>query len=161
MSHTQAQKKGAMPRLSYLGELGSKTQVRSRSKAGILSRLRSITLHLDEYKMASQKPAAVYPSPPPSPAKGKVDPILRNALRYTISQKEYEILHRYLLTRSPPAIRKKAPPPEKYHRIVQKGEDYNAAALRTSLRVFVISQAGLQLWDRISTRWLARGKQAK
>ncbi|KAL9630021.1 MAG: hypothetical protein Q9164_006617 [Protoblastenia rupestris] len=111
--------------------------------------------------MASQESAAVYPSPPPSPEKGNIDPILRNALRYTISQKEYETLHRYLLTRSPPAIRKKAPPPEKYHRIVQKGKDYNAAAIRTSLRVFVISQAGLKLWDLISTRWLAKGKQAK
>lgn len=111
--------------------------------------------------MASKEPPDGYPSPPPSPAKKKMDPVLRNALRYTISQKEYETLHKYLLSRSPPAVRRKAPLPQKYQKIVQKSDDYKTAAIRASIRVFVISQLGLKLWDVISTRLLARGKRAR
>ncbi|KAL9124907.1 MAG: hypothetical protein Q9217_005819 [Psora testacea] len=110
--------------------------------------------------MASKKPPDADSSPPPYPGRGNVDSILRNALRYTISQKEYETLQRYLLTRSPPTIRRKAPPPQKYQALVQKGDDFNAATIRASLRVFIISQTGLKLWDLISTRLLARSKPA-
>ncbi|KAI0969617.1 hypothetical protein F4678DRAFT_439480 [Xylaria arbuscula] len=37
-----------------------------------------------------------------------VDPVLRNALRYTISAREYETLHKYVISRSR-ALRKRAP----------------------------------------------------
>ncbi|KAL8715117.1 MAG: hypothetical protein Q9220_001074 [cf. Caloplaca sp. 1 TL-2023] len=105
--------------------------------------------------------AESYPSPPPSPRSSKIDPILRNALRYTISAKEYRTLHQYLLTRAPPAVRKRAPPPTRVRSIIKAGDDHNAATIRASLRVLVASQVGLQLWDLITTRILGRGKTPK
>ena len=107
--------------------------------------------------------AEAYPSPPPSPSRGgvKVDPILRNALRYTISEKEYKTLHQYLITRSPPVVRKRAPQPPRYNAIVQSKDDYNAAAIRASLRLFVASQMGLKIWDLFTIWVLGRGGSLK
>lgn len=103
--------------------------------------------------------ADAYPSPPASPA--KVDPVLRNALRYTISAKEYETLHQYLITRSPPAVRKRVPQPRRYEALVKSDNDYNAAAVRASLRLFVATQTGLKIWDLITTQLLGRGRPQK
>ncbi|KAL8938886.1 MAG: hypothetical protein Q9216_003650 [Gyalolechia sp. 2 TL-2023] len=99
-----------------------------------------------------------YPSPPPSPDVTKIDPVLRNALRYTISAKEYKTLHEYLITRSPQALRKRAPPPAKADSIARVSDDHNAATVRASFRVFIASQTGLQIWDFITTRLFARGE---
>ncbi|KAI9715158.1 MAG: hypothetical protein M1812_006137 [Candelaria pacifica] len=88
----------------------------------------------------------------------KVDPILRNALRFTVSAKEYKLLHQYLINRSPPAVQKRAPQPRRYESIVHSKNDYNAAAVRASLRVFLATQTGLKLWDVISTKLLSKGK---
>lgn len=101
-----------------------------------------------------------YPSPPPSPAK-KIDPILRNALRYTISAKEYETLHQYLISRSPPAIHRRAPQPREYSSIVRSNNDFNAAAIRASCRIFVATQLGLKIWDLIKIYLLGKGRQQK
>ena len=98
-------------------------------------------------------------SPPLGPA--KIDPILRNALRYTISAKEYKTLHQYLIIRTPPAVRKQAPQPPRYSSIVQTKDDFNAAAIRASLRVFIASQTGLKLWDLIATYVLRRDRPQK
>ncbi|KAL8913935.1 MAG: hypothetical protein Q9171_001320 [Xanthocarpia ochracea] len=108
--------------------------------------------------MASAKP---YPSPPPSPVPSRVDPILRNVLRYTISAREYKTLHDYLITRSPPALRKRAPPPAQVDSIARASDNANAAAIRASLRVFIASQTGLQIWDLITTRIFDRGRPQK
>ena len=108
--------------------------------------------------MTSQDP---YPSPPPSPAKGKVDPILRNALRYTISAKEYKTFHKYLITRSPAAVRKRAVPPTDYASLVYTKDDFNGATIRASLRVFVVTQTSLKLWESIKDNLFARGKPQK
>ena len=97
----------------------------------------------------------VYPSPPPSPIKN--DPII-NALRYAISPKEYQTLHQYLISRSPPVIRQHAPQPERFRSIVRADDDSRVSAVRASLRVFVATQAGLQIWDQISTHLFNRGK---
>lgn len=101
-----------------------------------------------------------YPSPPPSPAK-KIDPILRNALRYTISAREYETLHQYLISRSPPAIQRRAPQPRGYSSIVRSNNDFNAAAIRASSRIFVATQLGLKIWDLIAIYVLGKGRQQK
>jgi len=108
--------------------------------------------------MALEIAAEAYPSTPPSPPKSKADPILRNALRYTISAKEYETLHRYLISRTPRNIKKTAPSPQKFNALVRNKDDFNAAAVRASLRVFVASQIGLKAWDLLTTQVLARGK---
>ncbi|KAL8981279.1 MAG: hypothetical protein Q9205_003890 [Flavoplaca limonia] len=108
--------------------------------------------------MASAEP---YPSPPPSPVPSRGDPILRNVLRYTVSAKEYKALHHYLITRSPPAVRKRAPPPANVKSIAEASDEHNAAAIRASLRVFIASQTALQIWDRITTRLFRRGNPPK
>lgn len=103
-------------------------------------------------------PTDPYPSPPPSAAQIQADPILRNALRYTLSAKEYKALHQYLISRSPPAVKKRALPPPKYAALVQTKDDYNGAAIRASLRVFIATQTSLKLWELIKGNLLTRGK---
>ncbi len=100
-------------------------------------------------------------SSPPAKVDPKADPVLRNALRYTISPKEYETLHQYLIKRSPPSVRKRVPQPRRYNAIVKSKNDYNAAAVRASLRVFVGTATGLKVWDLIVTHILARGRPQK
>lgn len=92
-----------------------------------------------------------------SSSSGTIDPVVRNALRYSLSPREYQLLHKYLIARAP-AVKKRAPPPAKYERAVSSADDYNAAAIRVSLRVFTTTFAGLKLWELVSTKILARGK---
>ncbi|KAF1986952.1 hypothetical protein K402DRAFT_393105 [Aulographum hederae CBS 113979] len=99
---------------------------------------------------------------PPSSASStgsndKIDPVLRNALRYTVSAKEYKLLHRYLISRAPPAVKKRTPQPPRYEAIVKSKDDYNAAAIRASFRVFASTYAALKLWDLIQEKLLTRG----
>jgi hypothetical protein len=94
--------------------------------------------------------------PPSSGRAEKIDPILRNALRYTVSAREYQLLHQYLLSRAP-AVRRRAPPPRKYDAVVKGADDYNAAAIRASLRLAVLTFSGLKAWELIKGRLLSRG----
>ena len=91
----------------------------------------------------------------------KLDPVLQNTLRYTISAKEYKTLHEYLITRSPCAIRRRAPPPPKYAALFKDKDESNAATVRASLRIFLATQVGLKIWDLITTYILQRGKPRK
>ena len=101
---------------------------------------------------------AASPSPPST---ASVDPVLRNTLRYTLSAKEYKTLHEYLISRSPRAVRRKALQPAKYNAIVQSKDEFNAAAIRASLRIFVATQTGLTIWDLITSSLFGRGKPRK
>ncbi|KAJ9649469.1 hypothetical protein H2199_000244 [Coniosporium tulheliwenetii] len=87
----------------------------------------------------------------------KIDPVLRNALRYTVSAKEYKLLHRYLISRAP-AVKKRTPPPPRYEAIVKGGDDYNAAAIRASLRLAITTYGALKAWEYFTTKVLARGR---
>lgn len=89
-----------------------------------------------------------------------MDPILRNALRYTISAKEYQLLHQYLLSRAP-AVKKRTLHPRTYDAITKGPDDYNVAAIRASLRLGVLTFSGLKAWELISTRVLARGTEQR
>lgn len=91
----------------------------------------------------------------------KVDPVVRNALRYTLSAREYKLLHQYLISRAPPAARQRAPPPRTYDAIVKSTDDYNAAAVRASLRLAISSFAALKLWEIISARLIAKRQLAR
>src|SRR5689334_4311964 len=53
----------------------------------------------------------------PRQAAAKDDPILRNALRYTMSAREYAALHKYILSRSR-VLKKRAPSVETVNRIM-------------------------------------------
>ena len=87
-----------------------------------------------------------------------IDPIALTALRYSLSAREYKLLHKYLIAKSRTA-RKRAPEPKKYERAVLGPDDYNASAIRSSLRVFVATFAGLKAWDLFSQKVLSRGKE--
>lgn len=124
---------------------------------------------------SSPRPAAGGPSrPPPSSRNSVTDPILRNTLRYTISAKEYATLHKYVLSRSR-LLKRAAPSVNAVERIVdgdkasaaaRQGansgpgaagkavDDYNARAVRHSMRVFVGTALALKGWALISTKLL-------
>lgn len=94
------------------------------------------------------------PSPPENVAsKAKTDPIFRNALRYTISAKEYKTLHKYIISRSR-VLKKNAPTVPRVEKLVERPgrDDYNAAAIRASLRVFLATGAGLKVYAFLSSR---------
>ena len=101
------------------------------------------------------------PEASPRTGNAKMDPVLRNAIRYTISAKEYRTLHEYLLKQSPTIVRNRAPLPSKYDAAIKNKDDYNAAAIRASLRVFLAAQSGLKLWDIITEQILRRGKPTR
>lgn len=94
-------------------------------------------------------------------AKSTADPILRNALRYTISAKEYETLHKYIISRSK-VLKRNAPSPAKVEKLVERPgrDEYNAAAVRDSLRVFLATAAGLKAWAVIKEQFLG-GEQTR
>jgi hypothetical protein len=90
-------------------------------------------------------------------AKSTTDPILRNALRYTISAKEYETLHKYIISRSK-VLKRNAPTVAKVERLVERQgrDDYNASAVRAAARVCVATGAGLKLYGLLMERVLGR-----
>lgn len=145
-------------------------------------------------------------------AKQTTDPILRNTLRYTISAREYALLHRYVLSRSR-QLKKRVPTVETVNRIInnnnnnnngssssssggggakkssisskEKGkeewtvrdvgstsaglkagagamlvaDDYNARAVRHSLRVLVLTAAGMKGYALIAERLMGAKKE--
>jgi hypothetical protein len=101
----------------------------------------------------------------PHPRK-PLDPISRTALRYTLSPREYELLHEYLISRAPKPVQKRTPKPKRYEKLTSTSEsrnsddpDTNVAALRAALRVFVAVYAGFKGYETV-VRKLAerRGK---
>lgn len=97
------------------------------------------------------------PKVPRVSAKSTADPILRNTLRYTISAQEYETLHKYIISRSK-VLKRNAPTVARVEKLVERPgrDDYNAAAIRASLRVFVATGAALRLWRLVGERFLGR-----
>lgn len=127
---------------------------------------------------------------------------MRNTLRYTISAREYALLHRYVLSRSR-QLKKRVPSVETVNRIMngdnpgaragrsKKGkekesgdgllgpadvgstsagvhagagamvgaDDYNARAVRHSLRVFGTTAAALKVWGIVAERLLGQKKE--
>jgi hypothetical protein len=122
-------------------------------------------------------------------AKSTTDPILRNALRYTISAREYATLHKYVISRSR-ALKKRAPTVDAVERMmgsprgreqlgstgvkgkgkgkdgederavaVRRDDDYNARAIRHSIRVFVATGALMKLWGVVSARLMGKKQE--
>ena len=88
-----------------------------------------------------------------------LDPVFRNALRYTVSPREYEVLHKYLLSRAPATVKKRAPRPKSYLAMVQNGDggsEYNSASVRGALRVFVAAYTGLKGWEFITNNLMKK-----
>jgi hypothetical protein len=86
-------------------------------------------------------------------AKNTTDPVLRNALRYTISAQEYQTLHKYIISRSK-VLKRNTPSVSQVEKLVERPgrDDHNAAAVRASLRVFFATGAGLKAWSILRER---------
>lgn len=98
------------------------------------------------------------PRPPPH-----LDPISRQALRYSLSAREYEQLHAYLISRAPKAVQKRAPKPKHFEKLTSDpgtknsdDPDSNAAALRAALRVFVGVYIGFKGWEVVKRKLAER-----
>lgn len=120
--------------------------------------------------------------PKPGPKPKAVDPILRNAIRYTVSPGEYAALHKYILSRSR-TLRKAAPTPASVRgrsgsaaavtagaaaaapgskgaekagsaapAAAPAGDDFNARAVRHALRVFAVTFLGMKGFEVVSRR---------
>lgn len=145
---------------------------------------------------SARSPAPSSSSPSSVTARSTTDPILRNALRYTISAREYALLHKYVISRSR-VLKKRAPTVDTVQRIMdgtsasahrgrahsmskgvdrRKGkgkegdgdkaplvgggtDDYNARAVRHSIRVFIATGALVKLWEVASARLLGKRKE--
>jgi hypothetical protein len=77
----------------------------------------------------------------------------RNTLQYALSTREYELLHDFLVKRSPKAVQKRTPSLPK----PSSEHDYNPAAFRSAVRVFLATATGLKSWELISDHLLHRG----
>ncbi|KAJ5176105.1 uncharacterized protein N7482_001982 [Penicillium canariense] len=107
--------------------------------------------------------AADAPSNAPAPGPGvalDVHPIVRNALRISLSAKEYRALHGLLGTRAP-GLQEVLLSPSRYDAIVYSKNRRNEAAVRTSLRVFVCTGAALKLVEKIIRRIRGGADQKK
>jgi hypothetical protein len=90
----------------------------------------------------------------PAPGAGDapdVHPVVRTALRISLSTKEYRALHG-LLGKRAPGVQKKLVSPSHYDAIVHSKNRRNEAAVRASLRVFVGTGAALKLVETIISR---------
>lgn len=88
--------------------------------------------------------------PKPGDAAG-VHPVIKNALRMSLSAKEYRILHERVLLRSATAEHY-LPAPSRYEAIIHTKNKFNVAAVRASLRVFLVLNGGLSLADLVSAK---------
>lgn len=90
-----------------------------------------------------------------SSASSTCDPVLRAALRLTISKNEYASLHKYVLSRSK-TLRRAAPSPATVEKVLQSkdkgGDDYNVKTIRHALRVFIATWVGMKGWDMVLRR---------
>ena len=115
-------------------------------------------------------------SPPRVTAKTTSDPVLRNALRYTMSANEYAALHKYVLSKSrivrhkvpavatverildgrektsPPAGREKKDGGDALFNNTRGADTHNSRAVRHSMRVFVATGVLLKLWSIVQAR---------
>lgn len=80
-----------------------------------------------------------------------VHPVVRTALRISLSAKEYRALHS-LLGKRAPGVQKRLISPSHYDAIVYSKNRRNEAAVRASLRVFVGTGAALKLVETIISR---------
>lgn len=80
------------------------------------------------------------------------DPILTNALRYTISANEYEHLHKYLSSRAR-VVQERAPQPQRFESTIPHTEDYTVATIRASVRLLILTYGGFKTWDLLARRF--------
>jgi hypothetical protein len=93
-------------------------------------------------------PTAAAPDSPDAP---DVHPVVRTALRISLSAKEYRALYS-LVGKRAPGVQRKFISPSQYDAIAHSKNRRNEAAVRASLRVFVGTGAALKLVETIISR---------
>lgn len=88
-------------------------------------------------------------APTPQPD-SEVHPVVRNALRVSLSAKEYKALHDY--AQRSRSLQNKLPTPARFESITRSKNKYNETAVRASLRVFLASGALMKLVDFVIGR---------
>lgn len=93
-------------------------------------------------------PAAPGDGPGKAPA---IHPILQNALRVSLSTKEYRVLHAIAVKRAP-SVQEKLLSPSSFDAMAQSKNRHSEAALRASLRLFVGSGLVMKLLEVVMSR---------
>jgi hypothetical protein len=96
-----------------------------------------------------------------SAALTKVDPVLRQSIQYILSPKEYTFLYQRALKKLPKGAWSKLPLPSAYANAINAKHDFNTATIRKSIRVFVVLQSGLKLYQAVVSKWLTRKQPEK
>lgn len=86
------------------------------------------------------------------------DRLAVSGLRYAVNDREYELLHSYLLKRAPQLVKKSTIAPDRYDQILASGDEYHAATTRSALRVFLAVSGGLKSWELISSKLASRAQ---
>lgn len=79
----------------------------------------------------------------------KVSPAVRCAIQHTLSESEYIWFRRRILSQLPPYIHGKLPSSSTYASSLTNVDDFNAATVRVSTRLFLAVQAALKLYQFI------------
>lgn len=108
--------------------------------------------------MSAPGATSTVPAPGPGDAPD-VHPVVRTALRVSLSAKEYRALHG-LLGKHAPGVQGKLISPSHCDAIVQSKNRRNEAAVRASLRVFVGTGAALKLVETIISRIRGSAEQS-
>lgn len=92
------------------------------------------------------------PPGPPTPGEtATIHPIVRNALRISLSVKEYRTLHDVAVKRAP-SLKDKLPSPSHYENMANPKNRHTEAAFRTSMRLFVGSGIAMKLVEVVMKR---------
>lgn len=84
------------------------------------------------------------------------DPVL-DLLRFSVHPREYELLHKYLLSHTP-VVNGSLPAPVKLRRAIKESDDYNASTVRLALRVGAATLSALKIWENVAPRLFAGGR---
>lgn len=79
----------------------------------------------------------------------------RTPLCFALNENEQKLLHHYLIRRRGREVQ--SPQTEGHVRQAALHDDYHAATVRSSLRVFLATAAGLKAWELASITLQSRG----
>ncbi|KAF3491111.1 uncharacterized protein GIQ15_00628 [Arthroderma uncinatum] len=99
----------------------------------------------------------------PEAQRSPADPRLkarRTVLQLLCSGDEYRFLHECAIQKLPQSIQDRTYSPATYNGIVKSKDKYTTAALRSSIRVFLLTRVGMKLLDFITQRILGKGAPA-
>ncbi len=78
-------------------------------------------------------------------------------LYFALNDNEQKLLHHYLVRRRGREGQRGSPQAEGHVRQAALHDDYHAATVRSSLRIFLATAAGLKAWELTSTTLQGRG----